>query len=258
MDLSPEKRVQAAEAECGQLKAALQHRTAELEALNKELEALAYAISHDLRAPLRHIDAFATLLDREAGEGLSKEAKSYLSIISQAALDMGKLLEQLLAFSRLNRTELLPQPFDINPAMDELIHKALEDHPGRLINWKKSNLPRLYADSGALRQALAHLISNAVKFTRCRHPAEIEIGFSEDASEVIVFVRDNGIGFDMRYADKLFGILQRLHRVEEYEGVGIGLASVRRIVARHGGRTWAESKPNGGATFYFSLPKKME
>jgi len=261
MDQSPEDKtdtsaLRQASQEQDQLRAALQQRTAELEVLNKELEGLAYSISHDLRAPLRHIDAFATLLEKEAGPALSKEAKGFLDIILQSAHSMSNLLDHLLAFSRLSRAELFPQTVDLNAALEDVVNKLSWENQGRNMVWKKHRLPQVCGDPAMLQQVLTHLISNAIKFTRDRNPAEIEIGCREDSAEVIVFVRDNGVGFDMQYADKLFGIFQRLHRAEEYEGVGLGLASARRIIAQHGGRTWAEAKVNRGATFYFSLPKQ--
>lgn len=259
-DQSPEDKnnlaLQQAEEERDCYRALLHQRTAELEALNKELEALAYSVSHDLRAPLRHINAFTTLLVKEAGPCLSKEAKGFLDIISESAHEMARLLEHLLIFSRLSRAELLPQSVDLNAALQDVINKVTYEHPDRKVIWKNQKLPHVVGDPAMLQQVLTNLVSNALKFTRECKSAEIEIGCREEPSEWVIFVRDNGIGFDMQYADKLFGIFQRLHRTEEYEGVGLGLASVRRIIARHRGRTWAEAKVNEGATFFFSLPKK--
>ncbi len=251
-DITERKRAQA---QIIQLNADLQTRATQLEAANKELEAFSYSVSHDLRAPLRHIDGFVKLLHKQAGEKLDERGKRYLDIIADSARQMGMLIDDLLIFSRMSRTELR----QAKVSSDSLVHEAIgglqTEINGRPINWKIAPLPEVEADPAMLRQVWVNLIANAVKYSRPRNPAEIEIGCNPDNGELVFFVRDNGVGFDMQYAHKLFGVFQRLHRTEEFEGTGIGLANVRRIVHRHGGRTWAEGKLDGGATFFFSLPK---
>ena len=234
----------------------LQRHAGQLETANRELEAFSYSVSHDLRAPLRHIDGFVKILDKQSGPALDERGRRYLNIIADSARQMGALIDDLLVFSRMSRTELRRSKV----ALDSLVHEALDtlqtEINGRPIHWKIGELPEVEADPAMLRQVWINLIANAVKYTRPRNPAEIEVGCADAADgELVFYVRDNGVGFDMQYAHKLFGVFQRLHHAEEFEGTGIGLANVRRIVSRHGGRTWAEGKPDGGATFFFSLPK---
>jgi signal transduction histidine kinase len=231
-------------------------RTALLEAANRELDAFAYSVSHDLRAPLRHVGGFIVLLQQRAGPGLDMQAGRYLAVIAEAANRMGQMIDDLLAFSRMGRAELLRTSVDVKALVREVIDELRPDATGRIIDWTVGEFPPVSADRQMLRLALANLLSNAVKFTRTRPRAEIEIGCTEfpGGTGVVLFVRDNGVGFDPKYADKLFKVFQRLHRAEEFEGTGIGLANVRRIVERHGGRTWAESAPGEGATFFLSLP----
>jgi signal transduction histidine kinase len=235
------------------------HRTAELESANKELEAFSYSVSHDLRAPLRHIDGFAGLLAKADGPVLSEKGRGYLGHISDSAKQMGNLIDDLLVFSRMGRTEMRIGPVDLQKLAEATILSLQLEIQQRNVRWKKGVLPVVPGDLPMLRQVLINLLSNAVKYTRPRDPAEIEIGcLSETDDEVVLFVRDNGVGFEMKYAAKLFGVFQRLHRAEEFEGTGIGLANVRRIITRHGGRTWAESQLGAGSTFYFSLPKQRK
>ncbi len=251
-DITARKRAQA---QIIQLNADLQNRATQLEAANQELEAFSYSVSHDLRAPLRHIDGFVKLLGKQSREKLDERGQRYLDIIADAARQMGMLIDDLLIFSRMNRAELRHARVSLDALVHEAIHGLQSETNGRPIQWKIATLPEVEADPAMLRQVWVNLIANAVKYSRPRKPAEIEIGHHTDNGEFIFFVRDNGVGFDMQYAHKLFGVFQRLHRPEEFEGTGIGLANVRRIIHRHGGRTWAEGKVDGGATFFFSLPK---
>ncbi len=233
-------------------------RTAELQAANKELEAFAYSVSHDLRAPLRHIDGYMELLQQRMSGTLDKRSWHYMSTISDAAKHMGELIDDLLDFSRMGRFELSKRPVDLGVLVREIVQEFESITEGRAVQWHITNLPTVKGDRAMLRLALVNLLSNALKFTRERAPAEIEVGCQMGEKETIIFIRDNGAGFDMTYADKLFGVFQRLHHSDEFEGTGIGLASVRRIINRHGGRTWAEGEVNQGAAFYFSLPHSTQ
>jgi len=230
-------------------------RTAQLQAVNQELEAFSYSVSHDLRAPVRHVLAFVGLLQEDTGPSLSKKSAHYLDSISQAAKRMGILIDDLLAFSRMGRSEM--QKTQVN--LDLMVQKILKDFQaemkGRNIVWRIDPLPMVRADPALLRQVLANLVSNALKFTSTRAAAKIEIGCSPNRDgETVIFIRDNGVGFDPKYAGKLFGVFQRLHTEAEFKGSGIGLANVQRIIHRHGGRVWAEGAVDGGATFSFSFP----
>lgn len=237
------------------LERCVRERTAELESANKELEAFSYSVSHDLRTPLRHIEGFADILVKSAGAALSEKDKRYLNLIIDSAAQMNRLIEDLLDFSRTNRTEMRRTEVDLQELLEKTIRELQPETEGRNILWEKGPLSPVQADPSLLQQVFSNLLVNAIKYTRPRNPAKIEIGCRIEPEETVIFVRDNGVGFDMQYADKLFGVFQRLHRKEEFEGTGIGLANVRRIIARHGGRTWAEGKVDGGATFYFTLPR---
>ena len=229
-------------------------RTAQLEAANRELESLSYSVSHDLRAPLRHVQGYAEMLGEDAGSTLSPEARRYLEVIAGAGREMGELIEDLISFLRMNRAEMRETQVDLDALARDGIRETETAARGRAIEWQVASLPVVQGDPSMLKQAFADLLGNAVKYTRPRDAARIEIGTAgEEDGRVIVFVRDNGVGFDMKYAGKLFGVFQRLHRADQFEGTGIGLATVRRIIARHGGRVWAEAVPDQGATFYFTL-----
>ena len=230
-------------------------RTAQLEAANKELEAFAYSVSHDLRAPLRHINGFIEMLQKRTKTTLDDQSQHYMSAIVDSAEQMGTLIDDLLSFSRMGRNEMFKSQVDLDELVQDVIQEFKPEAEGRNIEWQTTPLPWIAGDQAMLRIVLVNLISNALKFTRPRKIAQIEIGCErKDETEVVIFVRDNGVGFDMNYADKLFGVFQRLHRQEDFEGTGIGLANVHRIISRHGGRTWADGQIDHGATFYFSLP----
>ena len=238
-----------------ELEQRLHQRTAQLEAANQELEAFSYSVSHDLRAPLRHILGFAKLLREEANEKLSVDARQSLERITGSAQRMEALLEDLLQFSRSARQPLRLAEVELSALLKETI-RQLEPHTqGRKVTWKLEALPRVQADPALLRQVFLNLLGNALKFSRARNPALIQVGCGQGApGEAVVFVKDNGIGFNMKYAGQLFGVFQRLHLREDFEGAGMGLALVRRLISRHGGRTWAEGEVDRGACFYFSLP----
>ncbi|HXT39665.1 MAG TPA: ATP-binding protein [Candidatus Angelobacter sp.] len=229
-------------------------RTARLQALNEELEAFSYSVSHDLRAPLRHIDAYTQILQEEAAGTLSDESQRHLTVINGAARKMGSLIDDLLTFSRMGRSELKHGRVNMNTLVEEVRREMERETKGRVIKWDVADLPEIKGDRAMLKQVWVNLLSNAVKYTRGRARAEIRIGGRPQETEAEFFVQDNGAGFDMQYADKLFGVFQRLHGDGEFEGTGIGLANVRRIVARHGGRTWADGEVDRGATFHFALP----
>jgi len=229
---------------------------------NKELEAFSYSVSHDLRAPLRHIVGYGDLLREYEAANLSERGNRFLKNIVDSARFAGTLVDDLLTFSQLGRAALRPAQVDMRELVDTAIHDQRADTQGRDIVWKVGELPMVAGDAAFLQLAVHNLLSNAIKYTRTREHAVIEIGSYPGAGEFalqqVFFVRDNGVGFNMKYVAKLFGVFQRLHRFEEFEGTGIGLANVRRIVERHDGRTWAEGKQDAGATFYFSLPQASQ
>ena len=240
------------------LEARVVQRTAELEAANKELEAFSYSVSHDLRAPLRAINGFAGIVLEDFGPQLPEEARHYLERVRNGGRHMGELIDDLLAFARLSRQPLNRQPVDVTQLVREVLAEVTPAGSGRLIETRVGELPACQGDRVLLKQVWVNLLSNAVKYTRGRTPAILEIGGEGDHGETIYFVRDNGVGFDMQYANKLFGVFQRLHRAEDFEGTGVGLAIVQRLIHRHGGRVWATAEPDRGATFYFSLAGKQD
>jgi light-regulated signal transduction histidine kinase (bacteriophytochrome) len=234
----------------------LAKRSGELQATNKELEAFAYSVSHDLRAPIRHIAGFTELLQKNAASVLDERAQRHITMILESAKRMGNLIDDLLAFSRIGRAEAHKTMVSLQQLVQEAQSEVAQEANGRNINWKIGKLPSCYGDRSMLRLVLVNLVSNAVKFTRTRPRAEIEIeSTNHNPDQIVISIRDNGVGFDMKYVNKLFGVFQRLHAAEAFEGTGIGLATVQRIVHRHGGRVWAEGLVDGGATFYFSLSK---
>ena len=241
--------------ENARLEREVRERTVALESANHELEAFSYSVSHDLRAPLRHITGFAQILHQSVGASISEEDRHVLERILTSADRMSRLIADLLAFSRTSRAELHRGRVNLQELVESVVAEIQPETAGRNIIWKQGALPEVMADSSLLRQVVSNLLMNAVKYSRPRDPAEIEIGCLPDAKETVIFVRDNGVGFDMSFADRLFGVFQRLHSDQEFEGTGVGLANVRRIIARHSGRTWAESRLGEGATFYFSLPR---
>lgn len=228
-------------------------RTAQLQAANDELEAFSYSVSHDLRAPLRHIDGYVGLLVSGCRDALPEKGKHYVDTISAAARKMGTLIDDLLRFSKSARAEMRQERVNMNQLLQEVLGPIRESNAGRRIEWIVGELPPVVGDPALLRQVLANLIENAVKYTRTRDAARVEISGRDVDDETIVAVTDNGVGFDMRYAPKLFGVFHRLHSEEEFEGTGIGLATVQRIIKRHAGRVWAEGAVNQGATFSFAL-----
>jgi light-regulated signal transduction histidine kinase (bacteriophytochrome) len=237
------------------LESRLIERTAQLEAANKELKVLSYSLSHDLRTPLRHILGYVDILRAAADQTLDEGNRRHLQTIAQSAAQMEQMIDAMLEFSRLSRAEMHFRPVSLTALVEAARQELGSEIKGRRIAWQIDDLPEVQGDSLMLRQAIVNLLSNAVKYTR-RHPkAKIEIGAKRAGRETIFFIRDNGVGFDMNCADKLFGAFQRFHPSSKFEGTGMGLANVRRIIHRHGGRTWAESKANGGATFYCAIPE---
>lgn len=232
----------------------LESEALKLQQANAELESFSYSVSHDLRAPLRHINGYVKMLGKETEGQLSETARRYLDTISTASNNMAQLIDDLLSFARMGRFDLQSGEVRLSEVAIDMIAAFDAESEGRRIHWRLSELPAVIGDRIMLKHVLTNLLGNAVKYTRNRDVAEIEIGIaSRDSEEVVLFVRDNGVGFEMQYAHNLFGVFQRLHRADEFEGTGIGLAIVRRIINRHGGRTWAESELGKGATFYFSL-----
>lgn len=247
------------EAEVNRLNQELARRSLELESSNKELEAFAYSVSHDLRAPLRHVAGYTELLQKRISSTLDEKSTRYVQMLLESAKQMGNLIDDLLSFSRIGRAETRKTLVSMDQLAKEALAEVQRETEGRKITWKIGALPNLYGDRSMFRVVLVNLLSNAVKFTGTRAQAEIEIAAAGgNDNETIVFVRDNGVGFDMKYVHKLFGVFQRLHQSSAFEGTGIGLATVQRVIHRHGGRVWAEGAVDKGATFYFSTPKSYQ
>jgi PAS domain S-box-containing protein len=246
-----------AEEQIRELNAALEGRVAELNSANKEMESFAYSVSHDLRAPLRHIDGFSRILEEECGAQLDASAQRYLQRIRNGTRQMGNLVDDLLSLSHVSRKEIRRQATGLNFLVEEvraeLREAAAQRGVKRNVDWRIARLPFVDCDPVLIKQVFANLLSNAVKYSRPREHAVIEVGVISQNGETVLFVRDNGVGFSMKYADKLFGVFQRLHRQEDFEGTGVGLATVQRIVQKHGGRIWAEAELDRGACFYFTL-----
>jgi len=254
-----EKEKRAAELIIADKELVLQNKEKEKqEAANKELEAFSYSISHDLRAPLRHIGGFVDLLKKNNSADLDETGLRYLNTISESTIEMGNLIDALLTFSRLSRTELQRTKINSNNLVTRVFKTFSDELAGRNVEIHILDLPDAMGDEDLINQVWVNLISNALKYSRNKEQAVIEIGGKNGNDEIIFYVRDNGVGFDMKYSDKLFGVFQRLHSTAEFEGVGIGLANVSRIISRHGGRVWAESELEKGATFYFTIPKLKE
>ena len=236
------------------LESRIRKRTEELEAANKELEAFSYSVSHDLRAPLRHVTGYAAALKEDTTSKFSESAQRYVAAISRSADRMNLLITDLLAFSRMSRTEMRQSQFNMGDLVQEVIGEMSADTQERNIEWDVQPLPLVQGDRALLKQVWVNLLSNAVKYTRPRDPAKIKVSCVEKNGELEFTVRDNGVGFDMVYADRLFGVFQRLHAAEEFEGTGIGLVNVRRTILRHGVRTWAEAELDKGTAMFFTLP----
>jgi signal transduction histidine kinase len=253
VDITDRKRV---EEQIVRLNRDLERRAVALEAANKELEGFLYTVSHDLRAPIRHIDGFAQLLETRSAGVLDEAGRHCLDTILRATKHMGVLIDNLLRFSRLGRHALSRADVDLGVLVQEVIRELEAQEEGRTIHWHIRGLPTVSGDRTLIRTAVVEVISNAIKFTRPRAVGEVEIGHYAEQEEIVVFFRDNGVGFDMKYANKLFGVFHRLHRGDEFEGIGIGLANARRIIGRHGGRIWAEAEVDKGATFFLALPRQ--
>lgn len=229
-------------------------RTADLEAANRELEAFSYSVSHDLRAPLRHIDGYSSLLVETCGSAIGPEGQKHLQHIREAVRCMGGMIDGLLELARCGRQPLKVQTTNLNQLVERVVERLKLEFSGRQINWRIESLPSVECDQGLMEQVFTNLLANSAKYTRARDMARIEVGETIVDGQAVIYVRDNGAGFDMKYADKLFAVFHRLHTQEEFEGTGVGLATVQRIIHKHGGRIWAESEPNNGATFYLSIP----
>lgn len=240
-----------------ELEQRIKDRTSELAAANKELEAFSYSVSHDLRAPLTHVHGFSTLLLEKHGSHLDEQGQRYLCNIKDGVHRMSALIDDLLMLAKVSRQGLRVREVGLNSLMDEVVREFEDEMRGRKIEWRIGNLPFVRCDHGLMRQALINLVSNALKYTSKRERAVIEVSFKIIEGKQAFLVRDNGVGFDMKYADKLFTPFQRLHQEKDFAGTGIGLSTVQRIIHKHSGRIWAESEPGLGTTFYFTLGSEL-
>ena len=239
-----------------ELERRVEERTAELEAANKELESFSYSVSHDLQAPLRAIDGYARMILRDHTDQFDEDTKQKFGTIRRSSQMMGQLINDLLAFSRLGRQEIMPSKLDMGGLLNDAWKELQMIHPERKMILDAQEMPQAFGDRTLIKQVLLNLLSNAIKFTKYRECAKIEAGGCADGKQLVYYIIDNGVGFDMTYHDKMFGVFQRLHSSDEFEGTGVGLAIVQRIIHRHGGRVWAEGRPDRGASFYFSLKRK--
>ncbi|MEX1138052.1 MAG: ATP-binding protein [Bacteroidota bacterium] len=238
-----------------ELEGRVQKRTVQLERANQELEAFSYSVSHDLRAPLRHIDGFAQMLQKHSAASLDEKGLRFLHTISDSATRMGQLIDELLVFSRMGRADMKRADVDMNGLVREILGEMVGDLSGRKHILNVDFLPNVTGDPSMLRLVLTNLLSNAIKYTRKKEETVVHLGYRDEGERFVFFIRDNGAGFDMKYSDKLFGVFQRLHRSADFDGTGIGLANVKRIVQRHDGSVWGEGIVDQGAVFYFTLPK---
>jgi light-regulated signal transduction histidine kinase (bacteriophytochrome) len=237
------------------LEAKVRERTSQLEIANKELESFSYSVSHDLRAPLRAIHGYTQILHGDYADKLDDEGRRLMNRVLINTRKMGQLIDELLTFSRLGKKELSKHTFSMKELVLSVVNEQKATEPGRNITFNIADLPGVASDSTTIRQVWTNLVSNAIKYTRLQPEAVVDIGYTETEHEVTYYIRDNGAGFDMDYRDKLFGVFQRLHSEEDFEGIGVGLAIVQRIILKHGGKVWAEGRENEGATFYFTLNK---
>jgi two-component system sensor kinase len=234
----------------------VEERTAKLEEINRELESFSYSVSHDLRAPLRAIDGYARMILKKQGDKFDEDTLSKFNVIRSSAHMMGQLIDDLLTFSRLGRKEISMSKLDMHALINDVWKELRIINPDRNMFLTLQGLPSGYGDRSLVKQVYSNLLGNAVKFTKYREAAYIEAGGYTDGNEGVYYIKDNGVGFDMTYYDKLFGVFQRLHSTDDFEGTGVGLATVQRIIRRHGGRVWAEGGTDRGATFYFTLRGK--
>jgi PAS domain S-box-containing protein len=241
-----------------ELELRVQERTAQLEAANRELEAFSYSVSHDLKTPLRAIQGFSRILMAEHSEKLDAQGLRLLGVVVNNTMLMAQLIDDLLALSRFGRQQIRSSVIDLEALSRKLFQQLRSQEPDRELKLTVGDLPPAFGDHNLIAQVMANLLGNAVKYTKSRETAEIEVGGWSEKKVNVYYVKDNGLGFDMRFAHKLFGVFQRLHSSQEYEGTGVGLAIVQRIIQRHGGRVWAEAEVDEGATFYFSLPREKE
>jgi len=255
-DLESARRI--AEGREHELNAILRQKLADLEAANRELEEFSYSVSHDLRTPLRAIEGFSAILVEDYADRLDSEGQRVIGVVREGARKMAQLIDDILAFSRVGRVEMSAASVDMNELVNGLLADFTDLLAGRDVHIEVAALPAVNGDRMMLRRVWQNLIDNAIKYTGAKDSAHIEIGVTSSGDEQIFWIKDDGAGFDMRYVDKLFGMFRRLHGVDEFSGTGIGLAIVKRIVNRHGGRVWAEGRPDIGATFFFALPAGKE